>query len=39
MNRLGRVEELKGTAVYLASQATNFMTGACIVMDGGQTIW
>jgi NAD(P)-dependent dehydrogenase (short-subunit alcohol dehydrogenase family) len=39
MNRTGRVEELKGTAVYLASAATNFMTGSCIVIDGGQAIW
>ena len=38
MNRLGRVEELKGTAIYLASSATNFMTGTCLVIDGGQTI-
>jgi NAD(P)-dependent dehydrogenase (short-subunit alcohol dehydrogenase family) len=39
MNRAGRVEELKGTAIYLASAATNFMTGACIIIDGGQSIW
>ncbi len=39
MNRVGRVEELKGTAIYLASAATNFMTGSCLVIDGGQTIW
>ncbi len=39
VGRLGRVEELKGTAIYLSSSATNFMTGACIVIDGGQTIW
>jgi len=39
MGRLGKVEELKGTAIYLASSATNFMTGSCIVIDGGQTIW
>jgi len=39
MNRPGQVEELKGTAIYLASAATNFMTGACIVIDGGQSIW
>jgi NAD(P)-dependent dehydrogenase (short-subunit alcohol dehydrogenase family) len=38
MERLGRIEELKGTAIYLASAATNFMTGACLVIDGGQTI-
>ncbi len=39
MGRLGRVEELKGTAIYLASSATHFMTGSCLVIDGGQTIW
>jgi len=38
MGRLGRPEELKGTAIYLASSATDFMTGSCIVMDGGQLI-
>ncbi len=38
MGRLGRSEELKGTAIYLASSATDFMTGSCIVIDGGQLI-
>lgn len=39
MKRLGKIEELKGTAIYLASSATDFMTGSCIVLDGGQLIW
>lgn len=39
MRRLGKVEELKGTAIYLASSSTDFMTGACIIIDGGQMIW
>jgi NAD(P)-dependent dehydrogenase (short-subunit alcohol dehydrogenase family) len=39
MGRLGQVEELKGAAIYLASSATDFMTGSCLVIDGGQTIW
>ena len=38
MGRMGKPEELKGTAIYLASSATDFMTGACIVIDGGHLI-
>ncbi len=33
--RLGTPEEIASTALYLASGASNFMTGATIVMDGG----
>jgi NAD(P)-dependent dehydrogenase (short-subunit alcohol dehydrogenase family) len=39
MRRLGQVEELKGVAILLASQASNFMTGSAIVIDGGHTCW
>jgi NAD(P)-dependent dehydrogenase (short-subunit alcohol dehydrogenase family) len=39
MGRIGKPEEIKGTAIYLASRATDFMTGSCIVIDGGQLIW
>ncbi|MBA3846983.1 MAG: SDR family oxidoreductase [Planctomycetes bacterium] len=39
MNRYGRIDELKGTIVYLASEASSFMTGAVVVVDGGYTIW
>ncbi|MBP1707899.1 MAG: short-chain dehydrogenase, partial [Chloroflexi bacterium] len=39
MRRLGNVEELKGIAIYLASSASSFTTGAAIIVDGGQTIW
>jgi NAD(P)-dependent dehydrogenase (short-subunit alcohol dehydrogenase family) len=39
MGRIGKCEELKGTAIYLASSATNFMTGSCVVVDGGQVLW
>ena len=39
MGRIGKCEELKGTAIYLASSATDFMTGSCIIVDGGQMLW
>ena len=35
MRRFGRVEELVGAAVYLASDAAGFVTGQLIVVDGG----
>jgi NAD(P)-dependent dehydrogenase (short-subunit alcohol dehydrogenase family) len=35
MGRFGRVEELVGAAVYLASDASTFVTGQMIAVDGG----
>ncbi|MBX0322138.1 SDR family oxidoreductase [Halomicroarcula sp. F13] len=37
MGRLGRPEELRDLVVYLASDASSFMTGSVVVMDGGYT--
>lgn len=35
MGRLGRPEELAGLYVYLASEASSYMTGSDVVIDGG----
>jgi NAD(P)-dependent dehydrogenase (short-subunit alcohol dehydrogenase family) len=35
MKRFGRVEELVGAAVFLASDAAGFVTGQLILVDGG----
>jgi gluconate 5-dehydrogenase len=38
MGRIGREGELKGVAVFLASEASAYITGQTIVVDGGSTI-
>ncbi len=37
MGRIGQPEDLGPLIVYLASDASDFMTGSVIVIDGGQT--
>ena len=41
-NMLGRIstpEEFRGAAVFLLSEASSFMTGSSLVIDGGATAW
>jgi NAD(P)-dependent dehydrogenase (short-subunit alcohol dehydrogenase family) len=35
MQRFGKVEELIGSAVFLASDASSFVTGQLVIVDGG----
>jgi NAD(P)-dependent dehydrogenase (short-subunit alcohol dehydrogenase family) len=35
VGRLARPEDMVGTAVYLASSASDYLTGQCIYVDGG----
>jgi sorbose reductase len=39
VGRLGQVEDLQGAIVFLASDASDFMTGHDLIIDGGYTIW
>ena len=39
IGRFGQVEEIKGTVLYLASDASSYMAGGIVVLDGGATLW
>ena len=39
MRRMANSNEYKGSIIYMLSEASSYMTGSIISVDGGRTVW
>jgi len=39
MNRLAQADEYQGTLLWMLSDASSYLNGAVVSVDGGRTTW